>query len=57
MKSYQRMIERLVKILTEDNLPYRDSIIIGDNSSGKSDVLQKIILADEKGKYYLLASE
>lgn len=54
MKSYQRMIERLVKILTEDNLPYRDSIIIGDNSSGKSDVLQKIILADEKGKYYFV---
>lgn len=54
MKSYQSMIDRLTEILVEDKLPYKDSIIIGDNSSGKSDVLKKIILADEEGKYYFV---
>ena len=38
MKSYQSMINRLSGILSEDSLPYEDSIIIGDNSSGKSEI-------------------
>lgn len=54
MKSYQSMIDRLTEVLVEDKLPYKDSIIIGDNSSGKSDVLKKIILADEEEKYYFI---
>lgn len=54
MKSYQSMIDRLTEILVEDKLPYKDSIIIGDNSSGKSDVLKNIILADEEEKYYFV---
>lgn len=54
MKSYQNMINRLTGILSEDSLPYKDSIIIGDNSSGKSDILKVLIQSDEEEKYYFI---
>lgn len=54
MKSYQSMINRLSGILSEDSLPYEDSIIIGDNSSGKSDILKVLVQSDEVEKYYFI---
>ena len=54
MKSYQNMINRLTGILSGDSLPYKDSIIIGDNSSGKSDILKVLIQSDEEEKYYFI---
>ena len=54
MKSYQSMINRLSGILSKDSLTYEDSVIIGDNSSGKSDILKVLIQSDEVEKYYFI---
>lgn len=43
MTLYQNMIQELRKIFQNDELTYESSIIIGDNSSGKSDVIKGII--------------
>ena len=54
MKSYQTMLDRVCKSIAEDDLEYKDTIIIGDNSSGKSDVLRKLIHNDEEEKFYFI---
>ncbi len=35
MKSGPEMMRHLIDKILEDELPYRDSVVIGDNSSGK----------------------
>ncbi len=37
MKSGPEMMRHLIDKILEDELPYRDSVVIGDNSSGKTD--------------------
>ena len=51
---YQEMLNRLNEILIADQLEYRDTIIIGDNSSGKSDVLKNLIQSDQGERYYFI---
>lgn len=53
MKSYQVMLNKLCDII-QNGLEYKDTIIIGDNSSGKSDVLWKIVKADTKDQLYFI---
>lgn len=48
------MIDRLTKILLDRKLEYKDTIIIGDNSSGKSDVLKQLIENDAEGDFYFI---
>lgn len=50
MKYYQKMLNKLSNTLREETLPYKNTIIIGDNSSGKSDVLKRLIMDDRKKK-------
>lgn len=54
MTFYQEMLIRLNEILIAEQLEYKDAIIIGDNSSGKSDVLKNLILSDKEEKYYFI---
>lgn len=54
MKSYQEMVSDLSNILENGELEYKDSIIIGDNSSGKSDVLKKYLKMIKKINFILL---
>ena len=54
MKSYQEMVSDLSNILENGKLEYKDSIIIGDNSSGKSDVLRKLLNNDTKDQFYFI---
>lgn len=54
MRSYQEMVSRVCRILTEKKLEYPDTIIIGDNSSGKSDVLKQLMQNDGKGQFYFI---
>lgn len=54
MKSYQETVSDLSNILENGELEYKDSIIIGDNSSGKSDVLKKILENDKKDQFYFI---
>lgn len=53
MKYYQ-VIDRLTEILLAEKLEYKDTIIIGDNSSGKSDVLKQLIGRDKKEQFYFV---
>lgn len=54
MSCYQNMLIRLSRILLEAKLPYNDTIIIGDNSSGKSDILKKMIEDSDGSSYYFI---
>ena len=54
MKSYQTMLDRVCNSIISGNLEYKDTIIIGDNSSGKSDVLKRLIQNDEEEKFYFI---
>lgn len=54
MSCYQNMLIRLSRILLEGKLPYNDTIIIGDNSSGKSDILKKMIEDSDGSSYYFI---
>lgn len=54
MKSYQTMLDRVCNSIISGNLEYKDTIIIGDNSSGKSDVLKRLIQNDEDEKFYFI---
>lgn len=51
---YCQMIDRLTKILANRKLEYKDTIIIGDNSSGKSDILKQLIENDAEGVFYFI---
>ena len=54
MKSYQTMLDRVCNSIISGNLEYKDTIIIGDNSSGKSDVLRQFIQNDKEEKFYFI---
>ena len=48
------MISDLCKKIIEGQLPYKDTILLGDNSSGKSDVLKNIIDKSDKRNFYFI---
>ena len=54
MKSYQTMLDRVCESISEGDLEYKDTIIIGDNSSGKSDVLRQLIQNDKEEWFYFI---
>ena len=56
MKSYQEMLNDLSECLKNGKFIYKDNIIIGDNSSGKSDVLKIMMQKDEQKKYYFIGA-
>ena len=43
MTCYQAMVSDLCEKMIGEQLPYKDTILLGDNSSGKSDVLKGVI--------------
>ena len=54
MKFYQTMLDRVCNSIISGNLEYKDTIIIGDNSSGKSDVLRQLVQNDKEEKFYFI---
>lgn len=54
MKSYQNMLNKLCDIITTQQLDYKDTIIIGDNSSGKSELLKQLIENDKDEQFYFI---
>ena len=50
MKFGRGSIREIVDIIKTAKLPHSDTVIIGDNSSGKSLLLNKIIESQEKEK-------
>lgn len=55
MKFCVNTINQLVEILQTGQLPYKDTIIIGDNSSGKSLLVRQLIgkLVNKKEAYFI----
>lgn len=56
MKSYQDMIHRIVDIICENTSDGQNYILIGDNSSGKSDILRKVAERKSEGAVYFIDS-
>ncbi len=54
MSSYQNMIRSLVDKIWDGQLKYQNTILIGDNSIGKSDVLRELLRKDKNGGIYFL---
>ena len=43
MNSYQNMIDRIVELVCSDMSVGKNYILIGDNASGKSEILRRIV--------------
>lgn len=56
MACYQNMINELVEMIRENGLPYESTIVIGDNSSGKSELLKRLLLEEGPESWYLIDS-
>ena len=54
MTCYQAMVSDLCEKMISEQLPYKDTILLGDNSSGKSDVLKGVIENSDRQKYYFI---
>lgn len=56
MMCYQNTINELITIIHESELPYDNTIIIGNNSSGKSDLLKQLLMKTTTESWYLIDS-
>lgn len=56
MTYYQNTINEMVSIILEKELPYDNTIIIGNNSSGKSELLKRLLLKSGFEHWYLIDS-
>lgn len=56
MTYYQNTINEMVSIIMEKQLPYETTIMIGNNSSGKSELLKRLLLQSDFGHWYLIDS-
>lgn len=52
-KDYANMLEQIVNKICNSNLNHKNSIIVGDNSSGKSDILKSLVSLSFE-KYYFI---
>lgn len=53
MENYQNMLKEIKEKIVNKNLKYTNMIIIGDNSSGKSDILRDLLIDQEYGYYFI----
>lgn len=51
--NYKNMLEKVIDKIHNDKLNYKNSIIVGDNSSGKSEVLKSLTTLSTE-KYYFI---
>lgn len=56
MNSYQRMIESITETFLKKELPYKNTIMIGENASGKSQILKMVMEQCNKNEYYFIDS-
>ena len=52
-KSYQNMLMEIKKKISNKELKHRNTIIVGDNSSGKSEILKQVLINQEEGYYFI----
>lgn len=55
MKFYPGQINKIVQFIVDEKLPYHDTILIGDNAIGKSEVVKQIVkrLVDKEPVYFI----
>ena len=53
MQFCQNILNEAVELMINGQLPYADSIIIGDNASGKSELLKMYIRNSKRAVYYI----
>lgn len=53
MTYYQNTINEMVSIILEKKLPYGNTIIIGNNSSGKSELLKRLLQKSDFGHWFI----
>ncbi len=56
MACYQNMMNELSDIILKHKLKFDNTIIIGDNSSGKSELLKNVLVKDGSKNWYLIDS-
>lgn len=54
MNSFQDNINSLTETILARELPYKNTIIIGENASGKSQICKNIIQQSNDGEYYFI---
>lgn len=54
MSNYQNMINSIADKILKKQMKYKDTIIIGDNSIGKSDLLRELLMRSKDGEMYYL---
>ncbi|MBU3203608.1 AAA family ATPase [Clostridium algidicarnis] len=53
IENYQNMLMEIKDKILNKELKYKNTIIVGDNSSGKSEVLRQLLINQEKGYYFI----
>ena len=56
MSTYPKMIDSITQALLQNSLTYRNTVIVGENSSGKSQILKELMKICDKKKYYFIDS-
>lgn len=56
MVYYQNVMNELTELIRKNKLPYENTIFIGNNSSGKSELLKRLIIKDSSRNWYLIDS-
>lgn len=56
MSSYQEMVERIADIISKNSETGKSFILVGDNSSGKSDILRRVVEQKLPNAVYLIDS-
>lgn len=53
MKFCQSMLHETVELLKGNQLPYSDSILIGENASGKSEAIKRFMRETDRVIYFI----
>ena len=53
INSYQTMLTEIKNKILNKELKHRNTIIVGDNSSGKSEILRQILINQQNGYYFI----
>ena len=54
MNNYQDMLSNIADKILNKQLKFKDTILIGDNSIGKSDLLKELLMYSKDGEIYYL---
>lgn len=53
IRNYQIMLKEIANKVLNNEFKYKSTIVVGDNSSGKSELLKELLLAQNQGFYFI----